>query len=174
MLLFPGFLPTRHLQWVLYTNEEFGKAKSRFYTIFDAFISARVHFAQSRITQQVITSTGLSASHLVTHHSQKRQALHNVYLILSWRLLHWPHIKPALAERLLSLEKHFTYYGLDQSTAITFRQTAETAYFRSTQLLLFVFARQRIVGDKLLLIKRCMNGHFNKRRYLVVLQAKNV
>ena len=34
-------------------------------------------------------------------------------------------------------------------TAITFRQTA---YFCSTQLLLFVFARQRIGGDKLLLI----------------------
>ena len=39
------------------------------------------------------------------HHSQKRQALHNLYLILSWRLLHWPNIKPTSAERLLSLEK---------------------------------------------------------------------
>ena len=35
-------------------------------------------------------------------------------------------------------------------TAITFRQTAVTAYFRSTQLLLFAFARQRIGGEKLL------------------------
>ena len=34
-------------------------------------------------------------------------------------------------------------------TAITFWQTAVTAYFRSTQLLLFAFARQRIGGEKL-------------------------
>ena len=33
-------------------------------------------------------------------------------------------------------------------------RTAVTAYFRSTQLLLFVFARQRIGGDKLLLIEQ--------------------
>ena len=39
--------------------------------------------------------------HLVSHHPQKRQALHNVYLLLSWRLLHWPNIKPTLAEWLL-------------------------------------------------------------------------
>ena len=37
--------------------------------------------------------------------------------------------------------------------AITFRQTAVTAYFRSTQLLLFAFVRQRIGGDKLLKIE---------------------
>ena len=35
-------------------------------------------------------------------------------------------------------------------TAITFWQTAVTACFRSTQLLLFAFARQRIGGEKLL------------------------
>ena len=35
-------------------------------------------------------------------------------------------------------------------TAITFRQTAVTACFRSMQLLLFTFARQHIGGDKLL------------------------
>ena len=35
-------------------------------------------------------------------------------------------------------------------TAITFRQTAVTAYFRSMQLLLFAFARQRIGGETLL------------------------
>ena len=32
-------------------------------------------------------------------------------------------------------------------TAITIRQTAVTVYFRSTQLLLFAFARQRIGAD---------------------------
>ena len=32
-------------------------------------------------------------------------------------------------------------------TAITFRQTAVTVYFRSTQLLPFAFARQHIGGD---------------------------
>ena len=31
-------------------------------------------------------------------------------------------------------------------TAITFRQTAVTVYFRSTQLLLFAFARQRLLA----------------------------
>ena len=35
-------------------------------------------------------------------------------------------------------------------TATTFRQTAVTAYFRSMQLLLFAFARQRIGGENLL------------------------
>ena len=32
-------------------------------------------------------------------------------------------------------------------TAITIRQTAVTVYFRSTQLLQFAFARQRIGAD---------------------------
>ena len=31
-------------------------------------------------------------------------------------------------------------------TAITFRQTAVTAYFRNSQLLLFAFARQRLLA----------------------------
>ena len=56
-------------------------------------------------------------------------------------------------------------------TAITFRQTAVTAYFRSTQLLLFAFSRQRIGGEKLL---RCVNRHCNKIRYSVVLHTRNV
>ena len=47
-------------------------------------------------------------------------------------------------------------------TAITFRQTAVTAYFRSTQLLLFAFARQRIGGEKLLW---CVNGHVFQSYY---------
>ena len=49
-------------------------------------------------------------------------------------------------------------------TAITFRQTAVTAYFRSTQLLLFAFARQRmaVIND------------YKLRRYSVVLHARNV
>ena len=72
------------------------------------------------------------------HHSQKRQALHNVYLILSWRLLHWPNIKPALAERLILLEKQIMVF-IRAQTAITIRQTAVTEYFRSTQLLPFAF-----------------------------------
>ena len=53
-------------------------------------------------------------------------------------------------------------------TAITFRQTAVTAYFRSKQLLLFAFAWQRIGG------KKCVNGHCNKISYSVVLHARNV
>ena len=43
-------------------------------------------------------------------------------------------------------------------TAITFRQAARTAYFRSTQLLLFAFARQRIGGEKWIW---CVNEHCN-------------
>ena len=56
-------------------------------------------------------------------------------------------------------------------TAITFRQTAVTAYFRSTQLLLFAFAWQRIGGEKLLW---CVNRHCNKIRYSVLLHTRNV
>ena len=58
----------------------------------------------------------------------------------------WPNIKPTLAERFLSLEKQIMVL-IRAQTAITFRQTAVTVYFRSTQLLLFAFARQRIGGD---------------------------
>ena len=75
---------------------------------------------------------------------KKRQAIHNVYLILSCRLLHWPNIKPTLAERLLSLEKQMMVLIRAQ---ITIRRTAVTVYFQSTQLLPFAFAWQRIGGD---------------------------
>ena len=47
-------------------------------------------------------------------------------------------------------------------TAITFLQTAAAAYFRSSQLLLFAFARQRIGGEKLLW---CVNGHVIQSYY---------
>ena len=40
--------------------------------------------------------------HMVTHCSQKRDALGKVYLILSQRLLHWPNIKINLGKRLLA------------------------------------------------------------------------
>ena len=74
------------------------------------------------------------------HHSQKRQALHNVYLLYR-RLLHWPNIKLTLAERLLLLKKQIMVL-IRAQTAITIRQTTVTVYFHSTQLLPFAFARR--------------------------------
>ena len=106
-------------------------------------------FLLSSINFIIETSTGPSASSPGHYHSQKRQALHNVYLILSRRLLHCPNIKPTLAERLISLEKQFIMVLIRAQAAIAFRQTAVIAYFRSTKLLLFALARQRIGGDKL-------------------------
>ena len=41
-------------------------------------------------------------------------------------------------------------------TAITIRQTAVTVYFRSTQLLPFAFARQRIGADNYMMYERAL------------------
>ena len=59
--------------------------------------------------------------------------------MLAHRLRCWPNIETALGVCWVVL--------IRAQTGITFRQTAVTVYFHSTQLLLFAFARQRIGGD---------------------------